>query len=377
MAKRKRQVRSEAQADPSDKARKFTDKLANLLVSGAHGPIQEGKIGEALAAAVSQLPANRPVCQLLQQYLAQYTQLLSAKLVELQSAEEPQLAKKHKTALPNRPEAQCLSVLCHRSCQTIQEKILRCQQILAACVNVIPAGIVQQEPGLTVALDAIRDTLQELCSSAAGANSRATQAKLLQPAVAQLTTIVMLASQRDSSDRRASGQAHMSPADLQHAASEVTLLALEMRCVMAKQSIQLFRQVLLAAHDIKTLTGSHTDAVFDMLLRETFPCVSSSSPEATCILWEIVYKAALQVKPPGHSESDFLLRMAAAEKACSMMPASKSQILGSFDRILAPVSFCTWLQRQPRSLVVQGCLDALKHSPLQLTQHLLARQEHC
>jgi len=75
----------------------------------------------------------------------------------------------------------------------------------------------------------------------------------------------------------------------------------------------------------------------------------------------------------GHSEPDFLLRIAAAEKVCSMMPASKSQILGSFDRAPAPASFCTWLQRQPRSVVVQGCLDALKHSPLQLTQHLLAR----
>ena len=39
MAKRKRQG-TEAQADPSDKARRFTDKLANCLVSGAHGPIQ-------------------------------------------------------------------------------------------------------------------------------------------------------------------------------------------------------------------------------------------------------------------------------------------------------------------------------------------------
>lgn len=75
----------------------------------------------------------------------------------------------------------------------------------------------------------------------------------------------------------------------------------------------------------------------------------------------------------GQLEPDFLLRIAAAEKACSMMPASKSHILGSFDRAPAPVSFCTWLQQQPRSMVVQGCLDALKHSPLQLTQHLLAR----
>ena len=79
--------------------------------------VQESKVGEALAAAVSQLPANRPERQLLQQHLAQYSQLLSAKLVELQSAEEvvqPQLVKKHKTALPSKPEAQCLSVLCHR-----------------------------------------------------------------------------------------------------------------------------------------------------------------------------------------------------------------------------------------------------------------------
>ena len=129
------------------------------------------------------------------------------------------------------------TALC-RLCQTVQEKVLRCQQILAACFNVIPAGIVQQEPGLTVVLDAIRDTLQELCSSAADAGSRATQAKLLQPAVAQLTTVVMLASQRDSSNGSPSGQAHMSPADLQLAASEVALLALEMRCVMAKQSIE-------------------------------------------------------------------------------------------------------------------------------------------
>jgi len=75
----------------------------------------------------------------------------------------------------------------------------------------------------------------------------------------------------------------------------------------------------------------------------------------------------------GDSETVFLLRIAAAEKACSMMPASKTQILGSFDRIPAPASFCTWLQRQPRSVIVQGCLDALKHSPLQVTQHLLAR----
>ncbi len=79
--------------------------------------VQDSRIGEALAAAVSQLPANRPERQLLQQHLAQYSQLLSAKLVELQSAEEPvqpQLVKKHRTALPNKPEAQCFSVLCHR-----------------------------------------------------------------------------------------------------------------------------------------------------------------------------------------------------------------------------------------------------------------------
>jgi len=40
MAKRKRQVCTEAQVDPSDKARRFTDKLANFLVTGARGPIQ-------------------------------------------------------------------------------------------------------------------------------------------------------------------------------------------------------------------------------------------------------------------------------------------------------------------------------------------------
>ena len=110
--------------------------------------VQEGKVAEALAAAVSQLPANRPVRQLLQQHLAQYTQLLLAKLVELQSAEdlvepqlvkkhlvEPQLVKKHKTALPNTPEAQCLSVLCYRqelghsqSCKTCMSMhMCRCQ----------------------------------------------------------------------------------------------------------------------------------------------------------------------------------------------------------------------------------------------------------
>lgn len=100
--------------------------------------VQEGKIGKALAAAVSQLPANRPERQLLQQHLAQYSQLLSAKLVDLQSAEEvvqPQLVKKHKTALPNKPEAQCLSVLCHRqelghsqSCKTCMSMhMCRCQ----------------------------------------------------------------------------------------------------------------------------------------------------------------------------------------------------------------------------------------------------------
>ena len=152
------------------------------------------------------------------------------------------------------------TALC-RSCQTVQGKVLRCQQILAACVNVIPAGIVQQEPGLTVALDAIRDTFQELCSSAADADSRATHAKLLQTAVAQLTTVVMLASQHDSSNTIPTGQAHMSPADLQLAASEVALLALEMRCVMAKQSIEPVRQVLLAAHDIKSLTGGSLGAL--------------------------------------------------------------------------------------------------------------------
>jgi len=128
-------------------------------------------------------------------------------------------------------------------------------------VNVIPAGILQQEPGLTVALDAIRDTLQELCSSAADADSRATHAKLLQPAVAQLTTVVLLASQHDSSNTSPTGQAHVSPADLQLAASEVALLALEMRCVMAKQSIEPVRQVLLAAHDIKSLTGGRVGAL--------------------------------------------------------------------------------------------------------------------
>jgi len=100
--------------------------------------VQEGKIGEALAAAATQLPANRPVRQLLQQNLALYTQLLSAKLSELQSPKEhvePQLVKKYKTALPNKPEAQCLSVLCHRqelghsqSCKTFTSThMCRCQ----------------------------------------------------------------------------------------------------------------------------------------------------------------------------------------------------------------------------------------------------------
>ena len=94
--------------------------------------MQEGKIGKALAAAVSQLPANRPERQLLQQHLAQYTQLLLAKLVELQAAEEiveSQLVKRHKTALHNKPEAQCLSVLRHR--QELGQPILQKMRVNA------------------------------------------------------------------------------------------------------------------------------------------------------------------------------------------------------------------------------------------------------
>lgn len=141
-----------------------------------------------------------------------------------------------------------------RLCQTDHAKLARCQQILATCVNVIPAGIVQQEAGLSVALDAIRETLQELCASAIDADGRATQTKQLQPVIAQLMTIIMLNNKTDSS-YSLSGQASMSTADIQRIGSEAALLALEMRCILAKQSIPSNKQVPLVGRDINILTG--------------------------------------------------------------------------------------------------------------------------
>ena len=142
-----------------------------------------------------------------------------------------------------------------RLCQTDHAKLARCQQILAACVNVIPAGIVQQEAGLSVALDAIRETLQEFCASAIDADGRATQTKLLEPVIAQLMSIIMLNNKTDSSYNSLSGQASMSTADIQRIGSEAALLALEMRCILAKQSTPSNKEVPLVGRDINVLTG--------------------------------------------------------------------------------------------------------------------------
>lgn len=73
------------------------------------------------------------------------------------------------------------------------------------------------------------------------------------------------------------------------------------------------------------------------------------------------------------SERVFLLRTAAAQKACDSFPEShKSQLLAPFASMAAPASFIAWLKQQPRSETVQQCLDALQQSPIRLTQHLLS-----
>lgn len=91
------------------------------MTQGAHlnviNTVQEPRLAEALATAVSRLAANEPMQQMLRQHLALYTKLLLEKLSELQTeqtVDEDQVTKKQKTVLPNTPEARCLSVLCHR-----------------------------------------------------------------------------------------------------------------------------------------------------------------------------------------------------------------------------------------------------------------------
>ena len=72
-------------------------------------------------------------------------------------------------------------------------------------------------------------------------------------------------------------------------------------------------------------------------------------------------------------ERGFLLRIAAAQKACDSFPESqKSQLLAPFDSMAAPASFIAWLKQQPKSETVQQFLDALHQSPINLTQHLLS-----
>ena len=73
-------------------------------------------------------------------------------------------------------------------------------------------------------------------------------------------------------------------------------------------------------------------------------------------------------------KSGYLLQIAAAQKACEQFPTNQtSQILAPFDSMAAPASFIVWLQQQPKSSVVQQCLDALQQSPINLTRHLLSR----
>lgn len=270
--------------------------------------LQEGRIAEALAAAVASLPANKPMQQVLQQNLGLYTNLLLQQLTDLQQGEaqaEDLSTKKQKTAFPSTSGAQCLSALCHRQvlvkatilawqdidgsfdgcasssaysnssaadftkilvimgvkgrvccreCHTDKEKVGRCHQILAACVTLIPSGIVPQEPGLSVALDAIRDTLRELCAATIDTKGTADQARLLKPVVTQLTAIFMLNNKGSSSSSSSclSGCSSMSQADLQHLGAEA---AAEMRWMLADQSPSACRHERLAAHDIQTSTG--------------------------------------------------------------------------------------------------------------------------
>ena len=91
------------------------------MTQGAHlnvtNTVQESRLAEALATAVSRMPANEPMQQVLRHHLALYTKLLLEKLSELQTeqtVDEDRVTKKQKTALSNTPEARCLSVLCHR-----------------------------------------------------------------------------------------------------------------------------------------------------------------------------------------------------------------------------------------------------------------------
>lgn len=365
MVKRKRAKDAEAERDV--KVQRFITKLAKSLFDTARGPLQEDTVAAAFKEAIAKLPEGNLLRQKLQQDLQGNTQLLLQEFTAIQP--QPVVVDSQQEQPPSltSPGAKCLSELCHRSCQTDQDKIARCQHILAACVNVIPSGVVQRESGLSVCLDAIRSTLQDVCNASNAMESRAAKANSLQPLIAQLKCVVMMGQMRKDNS---SQQTYVSPDELQQTGAETVLMAAEQR-ILADQHFDSQQQVRLAASDIHNLTDDQSGVILNLLLQDSQPCTSPDSKTAA-LLWEIFYKATLQQSHLKPKDEDFLLRIAATQKARSVLPASQRSGLAEFDSKPAPASFIAWLQKQPRSQAVTQCLNALEQSPLHLTQHLLA-----
>ena len=153
----------------------------------------------------------------------------------------------------------CISTICKliiahncRICTTDHQKVVRCHQILAASVNLQTSGYLnatvrKHGTGLTVAVDAVRGTLSELC---ADAKDVATQALLLQPVVSKLYTVAMLQYEKSNCHSHSQLSIH----ELRQVGAEAAVLAAEIR-FMLEQSCPAEQQVALAIHDFQALTG--------------------------------------------------------------------------------------------------------------------------
>lgn len=142
-----------------------------------------------------------------------------------------------------------------RTCNTDQQKVVRCHQILAASVNLHPSGHVhttarKHETGLAEAVHAIRGTLSELC---ADGKDVATQALLLQPVASKLHTVAMLQYKRCSHN----SDSELSIHELHQVGAEVAVLAAEVR-FMLQRSCPADKQVALAVYDFQALTGEQS-----------------------------------------------------------------------------------------------------------------------
>lgn len=139
-----------------------------------------------------------------------------------------------------------------RTCTTDHQKVVRCQQILAASVNLHLSGhlnttVRKHGTGLAVAVDAVRGTLSELCADGKDA---ATQALLLQPVVSKLRTVGMLQIARFNCHPHSQLGIH----ELCQVGAEAAVLAAEIR-FMLEQSCPADKQVVLALYDFQALTG--------------------------------------------------------------------------------------------------------------------------